>query len=73
MIPTNIPGYHYGENSASSNLLSKGRYSTAGNASGINDGAAMIIVMSKEKADELGIKPMARIVSYASGGVDPRL
>lgn len=44
---------------------------TAGNASGINDGAAAVIVMSREKADELGIKPMARIVSYASGGVDP--
>ncbi len=44
---------------------------TAGNASGINDGAAAVIVMSREKADELGIKPMAKIVSYASGGVDP--
>lgn len=46
---------------------------TAGNASGINDGAAMLIVMSKEKADELGLKPMAKIVSYASGGVDPAI
>lgn len=46
---------------------------TAGNASGINDGAGAVIVMSKEKADELGIKPMARIVSYASGGVDPEI
>jgi len=46
---------------------------TAGNASGINDGAAAVVVMSKEKADELGIKPMARIVSYASGGVDPKI
>lgn len=46
---------------------------TAGNASGINDGAAAVIVMSKEKADELGIKPMATIVSYASGGVDPSI
>jgi len=46
---------------------------TAGNASGINDGAGAVIVMSKEKADELGIKPMARIVSYASGGVDPKI
>lgn len=44
---------------------------TAGSSSGINDGAAAMIVMSKEKADELGIKPMAKIVSYASGGVDP--
>lgn len=44
---------------------------TAGNASGINDGAAAMIVMSKEKADQLGVKPMAKIVSYASGGVDP--
>lgn len=46
---------------------------TAGNASGINDGAGALIVMSKEKADELGIKPMAKIVSYASGGVDPKI
>ncbi|MDD2480557.1 MAG: acetyl-CoA C-acetyltransferase [Lutispora sp.] len=46
---------------------------TAGNASGINDGAAAIIVMSKEKADELGIKPLARVVSYASAGVDPSI
>jgi len=46
---------------------------TAGNASGINDGAAAMVVMSKEKADELGIKPMAKIVAYASGGVDPKI
>ena len=46
---------------------------TAGNASGINDGAAGVIVMSKEKADALGLKPMAKIVSYASGGVDPKI
>ena len=46
---------------------------TAGNASGINDSAAAVVVMSKEKADELGIKPMARVVSYASGGVDPKI
>jgi acetyl-CoA C-acetyltransferase len=46
---------------------------TAANASGINDGAAAVIVMSKEKADELGIKPMAKVVSYASGGVDPKI
>lgn len=44
---------------------------TAGNASGINDGAAAIVVMSEAKAKELGITPLARIVSYASGGVDP--
>lgn len=44
---------------------------TAGNASGINDSAAAIVVMSREKADELGLKPMARIKSYASAGVDP--
>jgi acetyl-CoA C-acetyltransferase len=44
---------------------------TAGNASGINDAAAAVIVMSRDKAKELGLKPMARIVSYAAGGVDP--
>ena len=46
---------------------------TAGNASGINDSAAALVVMSKEKADELGIKPLATIVSYATGGVDPKI
>jgi acetyl-CoA C-acetyltransferase len=46
---------------------------TAGNASGINDGAAAVLVMSREKADALGVKPIARVVSYASGGVDPKL
>lgn len=46
---------------------------TAGNASGINDGAAAIVVMSAEKAAELGIKPMAKIVSYGSKGLDPAI
>ncbi len=46
---------------------------TAGNASGINDGAAMFVVMSSDKAKELGIEPMATIVSYASAGVDPKI
>jgi acetyl-CoA C-acetyltransferase len=44
---------------------------TAGNASGINDGAAAVLVMSEEKAKELGLKPLARIKGFASGGVDP--
>ncbi len=44
---------------------------TAGNASGINDGAAAVVVMSREKADELGLKPLARIVSFGVAGVDP--
>ncbi|HWQ75829.1 MAG TPA: acetyl-CoA C-acetyltransferase [Syntrophomonas sp.] len=46
---------------------------TAGNASGINDGAAAVVVMSGEKAEELRVKPMAKVVSYASGGVDPKV
>ncbi|QEK13287.1 acetyl-CoA C-acetyltransferase [Crassaminicella thermophila] len=46
---------------------------TAGNASGINDGAAALVIMSKEKADELGIKPLATIVSHATAGVDPSI
>jgi len=46
---------------------------TAGNASGLNDAATAIIVMSAEKAKELGIKPMAKIVSYGSRGVDPSI
>ena len=44
---------------------------TAGNASGINDAAAALVLMSKEKAASLGIKPLARIRGYAAGGVDP--
>ena len=46
---------------------------TAGNASGINDGAAAFVVMSADKAKELGLKPMAKVVSYASAGVDPSI
>lgn len=46
---------------------------TAANASGINDAGAAVVVMSKEKADELGIKPLCTIKSYASGGVDPSI
>lgn len=46
---------------------------TAGNASGINDGAAALVVMSKEKAEELGVKPLATIVCSASAGVDPSI
>jgi acetyl-CoA C-acetyltransferase len=46
---------------------------TAGNSSGINDGAAMLIVMSKQKADELGLKPLVTIKSYASVGLDPTI
>lgn len=46
---------------------------TAGNASGINDGASCVLVMSKEKADELGLEPLCTIVSYASAGVDPSI
>lgn len=46
---------------------------TAGNSSGINDGAAAVLVMSKKKALELGIKPLVTIKSYASAGVDPRI
>lgn len=46
---------------------------TAGNASGINDGAAAVVVMSKEKAEELGIKPLVKIVANASSGVDPSI
>ncbi|WP_026895831.1 acetyl-CoA C-acyltransferase, partial [Clostridiisalibacter paucivorans] len=51
----------------------KGGTVTAGNASGINDGAAALIVMSKEKADELGIKPLATIKGYGSAALDPAI
>jgi acetyl-CoA C-acetyltransferase len=45
---------------------------TAGNASGLNDGAAAVVMMSARKASELGLKPLARIKAYASAGVDPK-
>jgi len=44
---------------------------TAGNSSGINDGAAAVVLMSREKANELGLEPWVTLKSYASGGVDP--
>ncbi|MGI5949079.1 acetyl-CoA C-acetyltransferase [Peptoniphilus sp.] len=46
---------------------------TAANASGINDGAAMLVVMTESKAKELGVEPLAYIISYATEGVDPRI
>jgi len=46
---------------------------TAGNSSGINDGAAALLVMTKEKAEELDVKPLAKIVSYATAAVDPKI
>jgi acetyl-CoA C-acetyltransferase len=46
---------------------------TAGNASGINDGAAALLVMSAEKAAELGLEPMATITAYSTAGVDPAI
>jgi len=46
---------------------------TAGNASGLNDGAAALVIMSGDKARELGLKPLARIIGYGSGGVEPSL
>jgi len=46
---------------------------TAGNSSGLNDGAAAVLLMSAERARSLGLKPMARVVSAAAGGVEPRI
>ena len=46
---------------------------TAGNASGLNDGAAVTVLMSAEEAERRGIEPLARIVSYATAGVDPSI
>ncbi len=46
---------------------------TAGNASGINDGAAAVMMMSAKKAQQLGLKPLAKIKSYASAGLDPTI
>ena len=46
---------------------------TAGNASGINDGAAAVIMMSAKKAEQLGLAPLARVKAYSSAGVDPKI
>jgi acetyl-CoA C-acetyltransferase len=46
---------------------------TAGNASGLNDGAAAVMMMSARKAEELGLKPLARVRAYSSAGVDPKI
>ena len=46
---------------------------TAGNASGINDGAAAVVLMKRSNAEKLGLEPLAKIVSYASTGVDPKI
>jgi acetyl-CoA C-acetyltransferase len=51
----------------------KDGFVTAATSSGINDGAACVVVMSKEKADELGLKALVTITSYASAGVDPQI
>jgi acetyl-CoA C-acetyltransferase len=51
----------------------KGSRVTAGNASGINDGAAAIILASKEAVEKYGLKPMAKLVSWGQGGVDPKI
>lgn len=54
-------------------IFEEGGTVTAGNASGINDGAAAVILMSREKMEELDIKPMARIVSYSAAAVEAEL
>ena len=46
---------------------------TAGNSSGINDGAAALVIMSGEKANSLGLTPLARIIGYGAGGIDPAI
>jgi acetyl-CoA acyltransferase len=52
-------------------VFKEGGTVTAGNSSQMSDGAAAIMIMSVEKAQELGIKPLARFISYATKGVDP--
>ena len=46
---------------------------TAGNAPGVNDGGSALVVTSAENAAELGVEPLARVVSYAVSGIEPRL
>jgi len=53
--------------------FAKGGTVTAGNASGLNDGAAAVIMMSAKKAEQLGLKPLAYVKAYSSAGVDPAI
>jgi acetyl-CoA acyltransferase len=54
-------------------VFKEGGTVTAGNASQTSDGAGAVVIMSREKADELGLKPLARFVTYAVGGVPPEI
>lgn len=54
-------------------VFRKGGTVTPGNASGLNDAGAAVVVMSAEKAEQLGVKPLARIVSFTAAGVDPKI
>jgi acetyl-CoA C-acetyltransferase len=54
-------------------VFKEGGSVTAGNASGRNDGASAVIIMTKEKAEELGLKPLAKIITCANAGLDPRI
>src|SRR2546430_8492035 len=54
-------------------FMAEGGLVTAGNSSGLNDGGAAVVVMSRKKAEELGLKPLATIRAYSSAGVDPRI
>ncbi len=54
-------------------IFRKGGTVTAGNSSGLNDGAAALLLTSAERAAKLGLKPLARVVASAAAGVDPRL
>ena len=68
-----MPGYTIEKAAKLKPAFKKDGVVTAANASGINDSGAAVVVMSKEKAEELGIEPLCEIVSYASGGVDPKI
>ena len=67
------PGTNIEKVSKLSPAFTKDGTVTAANASGINDGAAAFVLMSRKKAEELGLKPLCKIRSYASAGVDPRV
>ncbi len=67
------PGTTAGKLAGLRPAFSKDGTVTAGNASGINDGAAVVLVMSETKANELGLTPMVKIVAFSSAGVDPAI
>src|SRR3990170_703995 len=79
LLPKARYGYRMGHGEVTDHMIKDGLWGSledchmGGNASGINDGGAAVVVMSRQKAEELGVKPLASVRAYASAGVAPRV